>query len=244
MCFDYVFLSPGYHFYVQMNLRCLDVHSYWLCDIKYDFCTPPSHGWFTHLFSCCFCPKDPQCAATLKIANERSIYIPQGYMIRLNVRTVAGWWMSFVIGVLKGGYLLTADFITQAIPLKPSWTEPAGHNYHNGSQSPTPSDPVQSEKKKGGPEYWLTSELPRVMFKANSAGPHSVWQILHTPIYTHIYKQTCTKDNRLSMLCSVKCANNKMTVIVALCELVSQKIRINQCGVSYYFPHEFGTFTK
>jgi len=40
-----------------------------------------------------------------------------------------------------GGYLLTADFITQAIPLKPSWTAPAGLNYHNGSQSPTPSDP-------------------------------------------------------------------------------------------------------
>lgn len=216
-------------------------------DIKYDFCSPPSHGWFTHLFSCCFCPKDPQCAATLKTANERSIYIPQGYMIRLNVWTVAGWWMSFVTGVLKGGYLLTADFITQAIPLKPSWTEPAGLNYHNGSQSPTPSDPVQSEEKKGGPEYWLTSELPRGHVQNQfcmTPGHHSARQILHTPIYTHISKQTHTKHNRLSMLRSVKCANNKMTVIVALCELVSQQIRIKMCGVSYYFPHGFGTFMK
>lgn len=174
-------------------IRSLDVHSYWLCDIKYDFCTPPSHGWFTHLFSCCFFPKDPQCAATLKTANERSIYIPQGYMIRLNVQTVAGWWMSFVIGVLKGGYLLTADFITQAIPLKPSWTAPAGLNYHNGSQSLTPSDPV---KKKGGPEYWLTSQLSRVMFKTNSAwrlviivlDKYFIPPYIHTHLQTKMYK--------------------------------------------------------
>jgi len=46
------------------------------------------------------------------------------------------------------------------------------------------------------------------------------------------------------MLCSVKCASNTITVIVVLCELESQQIRIKQCGVSYYFPYEFGPFMK
>ncbi len=55
--------------------------------------------------------------------------------------------MRDVIGVLKGGYLLTADFITQAIPLEPSWTAAAGLSYHNSIQKLTPSDPVQSEEK-------------------------------------------------------------------------------------------------
>ncbi len=50
-------------------------------------------------------------------------------------------------GGVEGGYLLTADFITQAIPLKPSWTAAAGLSYHNSIQNLTPSDPIQSEEK-------------------------------------------------------------------------------------------------
>uniref|UniRef100_A0A673JS70 Uncharacterized protein n=1 Tax=Sinocyclocheilus rhinocerous TaxID=307959 RepID=A0A673JS70_9TELE len=137
-----------------------------------------------------FFPKDPQCAATLKKANERSIYT-SGIYDQSEKKTKKGK------GERREGlnidFSCCADQSASMGHVQNQFCLMSGH--HNG---------------------------PKILNSFNT----------YTATITHT-------QNRLGLLCSVKCANNKITVIVKLCELLSQQIRIKQCGVSYYLPHGF-----